>query len=114
MSRLIDADKLAERIRDWGKSFYDFNVELALGCLMDAPTVDQWHYPSKGEYPPMDERVYLWMEGDVFPVVAKRHAFKSHNEEWSWYCYWGSGFILKHNDERIVAWQYIVPPKEKA
>lgn len=104
--RLIDADATP----DMGISNFSIMFRKVIDSM---PTVDLWHYPSKGEYPPMDERVYLWMEGDVFPVVAKRHAFKSHNEEWSWYCYWGSGFILKHNDERIVAWQYIVPPKEE-
>lgn len=104
--RLVDADAIPSM------GISNFSV-MFRKVIDDMPTVDLWHYPSKGELPPMDERVYLWMEGDVFPVVAKRHAFKSHNEEWSWDCYWGSGFILKHNDERIVAWQYIVPPKEE-
>lgn len=112
MSRLIDADELKKMFPDKGEGAWTYNI-TAKAYIDAQPTIDQWHYPSNGEYPPMDERVYLWMKGDVFPVVAKRHAFKKHNEEWSWYCYWGSGFILKHNDERIVAWQYIVPPKEE-
>ena len=104
--RLIDADATP----DMGISNFSVMFRKVIDSM---PTVDLWHYLSKGELPPMDTRVYLWMKGDVFPVVAKRHDFKRHDEEWSWDCYWGSGFILKHNDERIVAWQYIVPPREE-
>lgn len=89
-------------------------IVQALNMAIEALEATKWHYPSRGDYPPMDKKVYLWTKGDDFPVVAKRHDFKRHDEEWSWDCYWGSGFILKHNDERIIAWQYIIPPKEEA
>lgn len=60
-----------------------------------------WHYPSKGEYPTEGETVLV--------------AFK---EGGAWYFadaeYYGGGWASAADLGNIIAWQYIVPPKEEA
>lgn len=112
--RLIDADELKVEVKKALLFSGDFMAQASVTkAIEQAPTVDQWHYPSKGELPPMDTKVYLWTEGDEFPVVARRHDFHRSYEEWSWDCYWGSGFEIKADFGCIVAWQHITPPKEE-
>lgn len=105
--RLIDADKLAERMKDWGKSFYDFNVELALGCLMDEPTIDLWHYPSKGELPEKDgEYLCRYYKYDL--RFSKLAHYRVEDNKW-YHLIYDEEYRMPKPD----AWQYIVPPKKE-
>ena len=57
---------------------------------------DKWHYPSKGEYPPSGEEVFVaWTSEGSYDVVEFRH------------CMWGVKLSPPY------AWQYIEPPKEE-
>ena len=71
MSRLIDADKLKKAIADPLNSAYGVDCTEYTRKLIDlAPTayeadyewtssIDRWHYPSKGEYPPDGEETLI-------------------------------------------------------
>ena len=97
--RLIDADELkkqAYKSGDWDKPLV---VDVA--DIDDAPTVDQWHYPSKGEYPKEGETVLVAFQEDGFWYFANAEYHEGG---------WASVVDLGN----IVAWQYIIPPKEEA
>ena len=98
--RLIDADELkkhAYKSADWDKPRV-VDVE----DIDDAPTVNPWHYPSKGEYPKEGETVLLLTnEGDP-------HLGHFANEY-----YWETDSFFR-TSACIKCWQYIVPPNEDA
>ena len=103
MCRIIDADKL----KDWFFRPYSneesySNIEVARR-IDEAPTIDQWHYPSKGEYPTENGKYFCNVKSEC----------GDWNNEWYEVIEWtGTDWIL--NDlERIIAWQYIIPPKEE-
>lgn len=59
-----------------------------------------WHYPSKGEYPTEGETVLVaFQEGGLWYFANAEY----HEEGWA--------SVVDLGD--IVAWQYIIPPKEK-
>lgn len=72
---------------------------------------NEWHYV-KDILPKEDVYVYLLCNDDDFPVVARRHIFYGKTE-WEWDCKWGSGFQLKAENEKIIAWKEIVLPELK-
>lgn len=60
-----------------------------------------WHYPSKGEYPTEGETVLVaFQEGGAWYFADAEY----HEGGWA------SAADLGN----IIAWQYIVPPKEEA
>ena len=64
----------------------------------------KWHYPSKGELPEISGEYLV----KVNYHDGKTHAFMSiceFNTKYQSWCFCGN--------RDIVAWQYIVPPKEK-
>lgn len=65
-----------------------------------------WHYPSKGEYPPKGKQIlaYAW---NVHNVLAKYDTFDGKDRFVTFDAY--NGFI---EIEKVICWQYIVPPKE--
>lgn len=106
MSRLIDADELkkqAYKSGDWDKP-----LVVDVEAIDDAPTVDQWHYPSKGEYPPKGRQIlaYAW---NVHNVLAKYDTFDGKDMFVTFDAY--NGFI---EIKKVIRWQYIIPPKEEA
>lgn len=106
MSRLIDADALMELVQKThctGCNNYNkvrcraCDIGYMLDYLDAAPTVDPWHYPSKGEYPTEGEEVFVaWTSEGSYDVVKFR------------YDRWGVKLSPPY------AWQHIVPPKEEA
>lgn len=66
--RLIDADELKKMFPDKGEGAWTYNI-TAKAYIDGAPTIDQWHYPSKGEYPKDDEEVLCWYESDIKAVA---------------------------------------------
>lgn len=105
--RLIDADELARHVMEAYTP-----EECATRCafpddfltrISDMPTIDKWHYPSRGEYPP--EELYVLCELlDGTHEVGKY--FPNDKEP-----PWDFGSYL---EDYIKCWQYIVPPKEEA
>ena len=107
--RQIDADGLIVKINDYfdkcekrGITPTTFGVNRQIKAM---PTIDLWKYPSKGEYPPNSKWVFVYLNDNTATVGL--------------YCSWAE---LKWIDtyeneiynEDIVAWQYIIPPKERA
>ena len=87
-------------------------ARLNATTISDSQIKDEWHYV-KDCLPEEDVYVLLWRKNDTFPVVARRHTFTSWGRtDWEWDCKWGSGFEIKQNDPRVIAWKEIIPPKE--
>lgn len=116
--RLIDADNLIKDVHeDWDAvSVWDETGD-ATACeierLIDAqPTVDSWHYPSRGEYPPKGKQIlaYAW---NVHYVLAKYDNMRTIDEgDKDMFVTFDAynGFI---EIKKVIRWQYIVPPKEE-
>lgn len=97
--RLIDADELkkqAYRSGDWDKP-----LVVDVEAIDDAPTIDQWHYPSRGEYPTEGEEVWVSWSSNGDYGVEKFYHNKNGEEVW--------GMKLSPP----YAWQHIIPPKEE-
>lgn len=62
--------------------------------------IKEWHYPSRGEYPTDDEEVLVIAESDHSRYKSLETYYPDENE---WSTVW-----------KIIAWQYIEPPKEEA
>lgn len=110
--RLIDADDRIEFIKNAycpgcdnynGVRCRTCSINETIEAIDDAPTADQWHYPSKGEYPPSGEEVLCWYEPKI-KVVAQYYASDD-----IWFC----DAILSGRTPPY-AWQYIESPKEEA
>lgn len=129
MSRLIDADDRIEFIKNaYCPECDNYNGVRCRACpindmieaIDDAPTVDQWHYPSKGEYPPNMQEVLLCLHTEMGQeiVVGYRDTDSDLHEggghAWGWYDL-GNNILQDFADEsiKVVAWQYIMPPKEE-
>ena len=102
--RLIDADKLKKMFPDKGKGAWTYNI-TAKAYIDAQPTVDQWHYPSKGEYPTEDGRYWVMRYDDVSKTLFPDILWFEKNTWWN---------RLHIGDYAVRAWQYIVPPKEEA
>lgn len=99
--RTIDADELKKMFPDKDEGAWTYNI-TAKAYIDAAPTVDQWHYPSRGELPKEGETVLLLTnEGDP-------HLGHFANEY-----YWETDSFVCHSD-CIKCWQSIVPPQEEA
>lgn len=118
MSRLIDADDRIEFIKNaYCPECDNYNGVRCRACPINdmieaidqAPTVDLWHYPSKGEFPEINEIVFLYLKGSVYKPGCFM-CVSEKNYEWCIDC--------DRNKEvdrsEVLAWQYIVPPKEEA
>lgn len=72
--------------------------------ISDCPHKDEWHYPSKGEYPTTEEEVlvYLW---DSF-YIGTYCLDSSEINRWHFNDF-------EEQSDQITAWRYIEPPKEE-
>ena len=110
--RLIDADKLIKVIRnniplgEWMNRSIP-KAMSAMSRLVEEvdkqPTVNEWHYPSKGDYPTDDRRVLCKLKGveDWYECGG----YDKDDDTWGF-----ESFNTVGDD--VVAWQYIEPPKE--
>lgn len=108
--RLIDADDRIEFIKNaYCPECDNYNGVRCRACpindmieaIDDAPTVDLWHYPSKGELPTEGETVLVaFQEGGLWYFANAEY----HEGGWASVVDLGN----------IVAWQNIIPPKEEA
>lgn len=94
-----------EEVPAWIDGYKEgLKAKINATTISDCPHKDEWHYPSKGEYPTTEEEVlvYLW---DSFYIGT--------------YCLDSSEINRWHfNDfdeqsDQITAWCYIKPPKEE-
>lgn len=77
--------------------------------LKKLQNVDDWHYPSKNDFPPLKEKVFVWDNGELY----KGDCFKSINNKIFWQVY-GKGAICSMQS-KVDAWKplnSIQPPKE--
>lgn len=93
--RLIDADATPSM------GISNFSV-MFRKVIDEMPTVDLWHYPSKGEYPPKEQEYFVAFkprEGDIYYDVYTLYP------ELKELC------TALAPGEQVYAWQYIVPPR---
>lgn len=98
--RQIDADKLKERFNDddVDEPLTIYGIEYYID---QAPTVDQWYYPSKGELPTDGKEV-------LCKLPYKGYAVGKYNATFDYF-----GFEdFNTTPINIECWQYIIPPKE--
>ena len=77
--RLIDADRLKECLKQ--QKFLDGTLEL----IDVQPTIDQWHYPEKGDLPAETDKVLVVIkehriQADYIPPEAKVGRLKWNGE----------------------------------
>ena len=94
----LDAELPFDEICVGGKdNWHDIDVHELLYEVKER--IKGWHYPSKGEYPTEGETVLVaFQEGGLWYFANAEY----HEGGWASVVELGN----------IVAWQYIVPPKE--
>lgn len=106
--RLIDADELKKMFPDKGEGAWTYNI-TAKAYIDAQPTVDQWHYPSKGEYPTEDGLYF----------VACRSSFEGGNN-YTDFCHYKVAQerwinFFGHTNPDVYAWMPLPePPKVEA
>lgn len=116
--RLIDADKLTDDVETYKDEMCD-EPQVArhiLNLICNAPTVDQWHYPSRGEYPTEGEEVLCCLKRPDGFVKNWYETGYYNGQEWA--CNVDEDFlsdlVMSGYKLEVIAWQYIIPPKEEA
>ena len=101
--RLIDADELLARLETTDRYFMvKYDIERS-------PTVDQWHYPSKGEYPTEDGFYFVTCD----PLFEGGHRFVCMCSYASTENRWIDS--RGYTEHCVVAWMPLPdPPKEEA
>ena len=92
----------------YNKAFVEADKNLK-AVVTDFNKANEWHRVSD-KLPEMDVFVYLWKEGEDFPVVARRH-LPYGQKEWVWDCMWGSDFTISQLKGKDYLWKEIVLPK---
>ena len=94
--RLINADEVKKMIER--AIILETGIKQSLVTkLVQIPTVDQWHYPSRGELPPRGEQVLCWLWNGNYCL-----AYKREDDEWT-----TNG---RFTFDGVRCWQYIIPP----
>ena len=93
----------------YNKAFVEADKNLK-AIVTDFNKANKWHRVSD-KLPEMDVFVYLWKEGEDFPVVARKH-LPYGQKEWVWDCMWGSGFTISQLKGKDYLWKEMVLPKE--
>lgn len=75
--------------------------------ISDCPIKDEWHYPSKGEYPKECENVLCYCKGLGFKFCCVGHTIVGGDNKVRW---WNN---CKSEELRVIAWKEIVPPEEE-
>lgn len=96
--------ELLEQIDFMTEGYYSDLIEICLEELRCRLEATRWHYPSKGEYPQNDKWVFVYLNDDTATVGL----YCSYTE-----LKWIDNYENKIYENEIVAWQYIIPPKEK-
>lgn len=118
--RLIDKDMLLKAIDSYDKECEDILIEPSAysiySIIKDCPTIDPWHYPSKGEYPKEGEKVLILYENNgVLDTCLGDYSYCEPAEDESFKAdfYWNKENLDPLDDRQVECWQYIIPPKEE-
>ena len=90
-------DGYHEGFKDCAKS------RLNVTTISDCPIKDEWHYPSKGEYPKDEKEVLVYMWGSFY--IGSYKQYTDDNNTWHFNDF-------DEESEQITAWKEIIPPKE--
>ena len=115
--RLIDADELKNKIFKERNYFSEEKTPYIIGCIEEAPTVDLWRYPSRGEYPPLTNHK-SWSDDVLCECTDGKYRVGHYvntmgqkaSTQWD---NWRFEFGMERKGI-VVRWQYIEPPKEEA
>lgn len=110
--RTIDADELKKMFPDKGEGAWTYNT-TAQGYINAMPTVDLWHYPSRGEYPPKGRQilVYAW---NVHFMLAKYDNMRTIDEgDKDMFVTYDANCVMREI-KKVIAWMPLPkPPKEE-
>ncbi len=110
-------EEMAEEI---AKDIYihHFDDDVNYPCVLQAITVgvqkgieigynktNEWHYPSKGEYPKECENVWCYCKGIGIKFCCVGHTIVGGDNKVRW---WANN---KTEELRVIAWKEIVFPK---
>lgn len=121
--RTIDADEFLQFIKNvYCPECDNYNtsrcelcsVSSLLDGLDNTPTVDQWHYPSRGEYPQKGRQVlvYAW---NVHFMLAKYDNMRTIDEgDKDMFVTYDANCVMREI-KKVIAWMPLPePPKEEA
>lgn len=92
-------NNLHSKEEDYIKAFKD-------GAEFGYKKANEWHYPSKGEYPKECENVWCYCKGLGFKFCCVGHTIVGGDNKVRW---WNN---CKSEELRVIAWKEIVLPKE--
>ena len=106
----------------YNKAFVEADKNLK-AIVTDFNKANEWHYPSKGEYPKCDEKTQLmfyvncyYKLGDETVTIKRivlgyyKKAFLRDDEKV--FVEKSRGYEDEHLPQDVIAWKEIVPPKE--
>ena len=96
--KTISNNDLLEQMEFMSDGYYFELVDVCLEELRCRLEATRWHYPSKGEYPTENGKYLVDWRGEYGEHIDIDQ--------------WSNGRWLYIGE--VVAWQYIVPPKEEA
>lgn len=121
-------EKEAEEYRkDLKSKFFLSEPQLDLACqgFKDGYNkANEWHYPSKGEYPECDENKKLWLyfkdyyandrdcEHPIYRTSTGVYKTSFLNEDVKLFVEKSKGYEDEHLPKDVIAWKEIVLPKE--
>lgn len=77
------------------------------GATLVYNKANEWHYPSKGEYPDECENVWCYCKGPGIKFCCAGHIIINGDNKVRW---WANN---KSEELRVIAWKEIVLPEEK-
>ena len=91
----------------YNKAFVEADKNLK-AIVADFNKANEWHYPSKGEYPKECENVlcYCYCKGTEIKFCCVGHTVTGGDNKIRW---WSNN---KTEELRVIAWKEIVLPKE--
>lgn len=106
--RLINADELKKELKHVLKYEPQIVHTIVNEAVNDAPTIDQWHYPSRGEYPDENGEYLFLIEAfsNIYRVVGDYEVLKNQR-------LWSAQVADEWVEDEPIAWMPLPePPKE--
>ena len=107
------AEEIEKEARKWVKDVFpndEFKQSVITRALVEFAefgynkAANEWHYPSKGEYPKDEKEVLVYMWGSLYIGFYSERYYENnrwHFEQFS------------EESEQVTAWKEIVLPKER-
>lgn len=83
-----------------------FKQAYLAGAELGYTKANEWHYPSKGEYPKECEDVWCYCKGTEIKFCSIGHTIIGGDNKIRW---WSSN---RSEELKVYAWKEIIPPKE--